>query len=242
MGARSTSAATAVAGVAGVLGAVTLLTLAASQGSGEVLRGRPGPDLGQARPQSPPTNDPVDFGAEGIGDPGPIAAVIQALVQAFVVLTLAAFVLVILVVAVQALRSISWRGWHRRRREPVENVEFEVVDVAESLTDELVRQADTQREVLEHGNPRNGIVACWNEFERAAARVGHARAKWQTSSEFTLEVLDLVGADGGAVARLAAHYREARFSDHELTEVDRAEARADLEVILAGLGQRTVAT
>jgi len=241
MGARSSSAATAVAGVTGVLGAVTLLTLAASQGSGDVLRGRPGPDLGHAPPSSPRTDAPIDFGGEGYGDPGPISSVIQALIQAFVVLTLIAFVVLVLVVVVQVARSIVWRGWHRRRREPIEDVEFEVVDVIDTLTDELVRQADTQRGVLEQGSPRNGIVACWNEFERAAARVGHARAEWQTSSEFTLEILDLVGADGGAVARLAAHYREARFSDHELTEADRDEARADLAAILASLGQRAVA-
>ena len=241
MGPRSTSAVTAVAGVAGVLGAVTLLTLAASQGSGDVLRGRPGPDLGHAPPSSPRTDAPVDFGGDGPIDSSPIASVIQFLVQAFVVLTLAAFVVVVLIVVVHVVRSITWRGWHRRRRQPVANVEFEVVDVADSLTEELVRQGENQRAVLEHGSPRNGIVACWNEFERAAARIGHAREKWQTSSEFTLEILDLVRADGGAVGRLAAHYREARFSDHELTEVDRDEARADLDVILASLGHRAAA-
>jgi len=242
MGARSTSAATAVAGVGGVLGAVTLLTLAASQGSGEVLRGRPGPDLGHAPPSSPRTDAPVEFGGDGPIDASPVADVIQVLVQAFVMLTLAGFAIVVLVVVVQFLRSLAWRGWHRRRHEPVEDVEFEVVDVADTIAEELVRQADSQRTFLEQGSPRNGIVACWNEFERAAARVGHAREKWQTSSEFTLAILDLVGADGGAVARLAAHYREARFSGHELTEADRDEARVDLEAILAGLGQRAVAT
>ena len=49
-------------------------------------------------------------------------------------------------------------------------------------------------------------------------------------------VLDLVGADSADVGRLAALYRRARFSDHELTETDRAAALASLDAIHAALG------
>ena len=55
-------------------------------------------------------------------------------------------------------------------------------------------------------------------------RAGVERRPWQTTAEFVLGVLDLVGADRGAVARLADLYREARFSDHPMTDEHRREA------------------
>ena len=64
-------------------------------------------------------------------------------------------------------------------------------------------------------------------------RAGVERRPWQTSSEFVLRVLDLVGADRGAVAGLADLYREARFSDHPITEEHRRQALTALDVIHA---------
>jgi hypothetical protein len=231
-GARS--AATAVAGVVGVL---ALVTLAASQGSDPVLRGRPGrPNRGYDTPS--PTPSPGPSGTAG--DPGALESVLKVLLQILVVgLEIAAAVL-LLALLFWGARSLlrRWRIRLASRAPRPEHVDFPVLDVADTLTAELVSGAAAHRALLEQGSPRNGIVACWSEFEQAAARVGHAREPWQTSSEFTLEMFDLVGADGGAVSRLAGHYREARFSVHEITEADRAEARRDLDTIMAGLGQR----
>lgn len=231
---RARSAAAAVAGVAGVL---ALITLAASQGSDRVLRGRPGrPDRGFTTPT--PTPDQVQAG--GGGDPGALESLIRVLFQVVVLVVEIGTALLLLGLAVWGVRALLHR-WQLRlasRAPKPEHVDFAVLDVAETLTDALVAGAAAHRALLETGSPRNGIVACWSEFEQSAARVGHAREPWQTSSEFTLEVLDLVGADGGAVERLAVHYREARFSIHDITEADRAEARRDLDTILAGLGLR----
>jgi hypothetical protein len=58
---------------------------------------------------------------------------------------------------------------------------------------------------------------------------------WETSSEFTLRLLDLVAAEDRAVSRLAGLYREARFSEHPMTEAHRAAALEALAVIHAGL-------
>jgi hypothetical protein len=44
-------------------------------------------------------------------------------------------------------------------------------------------------------------------------------------------VLHLVGADPGAVARLADLYREARFSDHPMTDTHRRKALEALDAI-----------
>ena len=53
---------------------------------------------------------------------------------------------------------------------------------------------------------------------------------------WTVRVLDLVDADQPAVSRLGALYREARFSEHALTEEHRAEAVAALDAIHRTIG------
>jgi Domain of unknown function (DUF4129) len=88
------------------------------------------------------------------------------------------------------------------------------------------------------GTPRNAIVACWDRFEEQAERAGLARRPWETSSEFTIRLLDLVSADGGSVARLERLYHEARFSEHPIGEEQRAEAVEALEAVHRSLPVR----
>ena len=155
--------------------------------------------------------------------------------QTVVVLT----VLWILVrVLVTAMREWTFRRRPRKEAEP--EVEFDLLEHPDVLADDLATGAEHHQALLAGGSPRNGIVACWHEFEQTAARRGLARKPWQTSSEFTLQILDLVSADGGAVGRLAGLYREARFSDHEVTEADRSRARHELDTILGSLAGRRI--
>ena len=63
---------------------------------------------------------------------------------------------------------------------------------------------------------------------------------WETSSEFTLRLLDRVSADPGAVARLEALYHEARFSTHEIDESRREAAVEALQAIHLSLGVEAV--
>jgi hypothetical protein len=123
------------------------------------------------------------------------------------------------------LRGLLWLQEElqsRKKREPGPLVvEFDVLDDPEPLAEEIKRDADLQMELLLGGEPRNAIVACWERFEEQAERVGLARRPWETSSEFILRLLDAVWADPDAVSRLAALYREARFSEHEITEGNR---------------------
>ena len=49
-------------------------------------------------------------------------------------------------------------------------------------------------------------------------------------------MLDLVGADPGAVTELADLYREARFSDHPMTDDHRQAALEALDTIHRSLG------
>ena len=108
---------------------------------------------------------------------------------------------------------------------------------AEAVAREMVADAAAQRDLLlATASPGNAVVACWQRFETQAEAAGMARHPWETSSEYTMRVLDLVDADQPAVSRLGALYREARFSEHALTEEHRAQAVAALDAIHRTIG------
>jgi hypothetical protein len=115
-------------------------------------------------------------------------------------------------------------------------VDFDILDDPEPVLDEMRKDADEQFELLMGGSPRNAIVACWDRFEEQAERARAARKPWETSSEFTLRLLEAVSADAAAVTRLEALYREARFSEHEIDETHRTDAVGALRAIHASLG------
>lgn len=158
------------------------------------------------------------------------------------------------VIRVGAVLIVAWllyRGvrrlrdvvhWRRRPQPKAVNVEFDVLDDPEPLADEIRSDAALQLELLMGGTPRNAIVACWDRFEEQAERVHVARRPWETSSEFTMRLLDAVAADSAAVARLERLYHEARFSAHEIDESRRESAVEALQAIHASLGIRVGAT
>jgi hypothetical protein len=125
--------------------------------------------------------------------------------------------------------------WRRRPPPKAKPVDFDVLDDPEALSEEIRSDADAQLGLLFGGTPRNAIVACWDRFEEQAERVNAARKPWETSSEFTLRLLDAVSADAAAVSRLESLYREARFSAHEIDESRRESAVEALEAIHASL-------
>ena len=135
-------------------------------------------------------------------------------------------------------RVVEWLDEHRPRRRPkvAEPGEFDVLDDPDPLVDEIRKDAGEQFDLLLSGQPRNAIVACWDRFEEQAERVDASRKSWETSSEFTLRLLEQVSADAGAVARLESLYREARFSEHEIDEPRRQAAVEALRAIHTSLG------
>ena len=148
-----------------------------------------------------------------------------------------------MVLKVALILLVAWLGWravlwvrelvsnrHRPAPRP-EHVEFDVLDDPEPLAEEIRRDAADQLALLLGGTPRNAIVACWDRFEEQAERVRAARQPWETSSEFTLRLLDRVSADEAAVLRLEGLYHEARFSDHEIDESRREAAVEALHAI-----------
>jgi hypothetical protein len=233
--------------VAAVLAAavvvVVLVTWAASIGPDDVLRGdgvavstenptSETPTASVATGSPTPTDDqPEDqHGSTGVG----------SWVRALAFLIEVATLLLVL--------FLLWRGvrWARqtydardRGAPSPDQVDFEVIRAPEAA-DEVRRDAEVQRGLLDAGPPRDAIVACWERFEVQALAAGLGRRLWETSAEFTLRFLDLVATDEHAVARLAELYREARFSDHVMGEDARDEARRALGQIHAGLVQPAV--
>ncbi len=230
----------AVLGAAGLL--LVLVTWAASIGPDRVVSGG---HVEALRSEEPSESSSADATEEQIQETldeerGEPSGWLSAIALAVEILTVA----VLLFLAGRLLRKLrqmwllrSRRRWRRRRRP--QDVEFEVLDSAAQVTEVMSEDAEEQRTLLAiGGEPRNAIVACWHGFEEQAVRAGVARRPWQTTAEFVLGALDLVGADRGAVGRLAELYREARFSDHPMTDEHRSKALDALDVIHASLRQK----
>lgn len=172
-------------------------------------------------------------------DPDPVSQAppplwLKVLVWVFI-LTAAAVFLAVVVALVRLARD---QVGPRRRRELRAEVAFSTLGDPARLASEIVAGSADQDALLRDGDPRNAIVAAWERFEVQGAAAGVGRERWETSSEYALRILDLVSADEGATQRLAALYREARFSEHPITEDRRAEALDALAVIRRSLGVR----
>jgi hypothetical protein len=156
-------------------------------------------------------------------------------------------VLVGLILAAAAVGGLAVLVWlaalvlrdlraQRLRADERTAVTFAVLDEPARVAQQVTADATEQEALLREGDPRNGIVAAWRRFEVQGERAGVARRASETSSEYGLRVLDLAQADDGSVNRLAELYREARFSDHPVTEEHRARALAALADIRHSLG------
>ena len=227
---------TAIVAVAAALLVVVLAAWAATIGPSDVLRGE---GIG---PIAAPSESAT--AAEGTGDAEEMAhpdVEVHAWVRVvWLVLNIALAVLLVVLVVRYVVLPLVRRARARRLRRLAgadREPEFTVLEPPQRVARALLDDAAEQRRVLaEDGSPRNAVVECWSRFETAAAAAGMARHPWETSAEYTLRILDLVDAHEPAVTRLADLYREARFSEHELTEADRAAALAALDAIHRTIG------
>ncbi|WP_256795455.1 DUF4129 domain-containing protein [Terrabacter sp. Ter38] len=173
------------------------------------------PSATPSRPTSTSTAMPFD--------PSPV---LVTLVQ--IVLVLAA--LVVLVVLAQLVRSLL-------RRRPHLELHEEPDFAIPLVPTELLEEARDRLRGLESGEPRNAIVAAWLGLETSAAATGLPRLPAETSTEYTERVIGVWPVDSARLGDLAALYREARFSVHDLGERHRDRAIADLRVLIADLEQ-----
>jgi hypothetical protein len=160
---------------------------------------------------------------------------LRVLVGTMEILLLVAVVAVLGFLVTVAARAVRRRAGARDERE---SVDFTVLDDSQRVVEQMVADAAEQEAVLRDGEPRNAIVAAWSRFEVQGERAGVGRRGSETSSEYAIRILDLVAADSGAVNRLAGLYREARFSEHEMTEEHRAAALDALAGVRRSLGVR----
>jgi Domain of unknown function (DUF4129) len=226
-----------VAVVSCLLLVAALVAWAATIGAGTVIDN---PDAG--RPQFAATATPTDIVATSTGvgaDPPLPSGETPVILKILGVGLVVAFCLLLLVLLGLAVRFL-WQLQKPERRPKPDQIDFDLVEAPERIVDAMLADAGEQRRLLLGGNPRNGIVECWGRFETQAASAGMPRRSWETSSEYTLRLLDLVAADDGAVNGLAGLFREARFSEHQVTEDDRQRAVAALDRIHASLLARPV--
>lgn len=154
-------------------------------------------------------------------EPSPL---LVALAQ--IVLVLGA--LVVLLVLGQLLRSVLRRRPHlAAHEEPDFTIPLVPSELLEAARERLVE--------LETGEPRNAIVAAWLSLEGSAAATGLPRLPAETSTEYTERVIGVWPVDAQRLGDLAALYREARFSVHDLGEEHRRRAIADLRVLVDDL-------
>jgi len=140
-----------------------------------------------------------------------------------------------LAVAAVITTVVLWRTrptferWRRRRAldQPMNVLPDVVATVAAG--------AEEQRAALRRGAPRNAIVECWLLLETAVVDSGIPPRPADTSTELVERVLARPEVDAAALEALASLYREARFSDHEMSEASRRAAIGALDAVHDGL-------
>lgn len=132
---------------------------------------------------------------------------------------------------VALVRAIGLR--HRRLHTPP-------VALAPPLATLVAESVEHSLTDLSVGTPDNAIIRCWVGLQDAARAAGIEPRPSETSAELTVRLLDELSVDRASVSRLAALYREARFSTHDLTEDDRAAALAALTAIRRSLPDAAV--
>jgi hypothetical protein len=146
-----------------------------------------------------------------------------------------------LAIGIGLFLGLRWLWIHRwQPPEKPEEVEFDVLP--DRLVEALSHDAAAQQAAVEEGDPRNGIVACWLRLQQVVADAGLPPRRSETSSEFVVRALHSLDLDPRAIGRLAALYREARFSEHQLGEDARTAARDALAALHAELRSRGAVT
>jgi hypothetical protein len=102
----------------------------------------------------------------------------------------------------------------------------------EPALDDLVREvSSTLRTTVSQaadGQIRDAVILCWHRLEQTAEAAGLRRSPADTSTDLASRLLGSMPLSEAPLNRLAALYREARFSSHPIPAAAVAQARADL--------------
>lgn len=144
-------------------------------------------------------------------------------------------ILVLVVIAVAAgvmVLRVALAAWRNRRLAPESD---DVVPNLEAVALAVTADTEGRLGVLAAGSPAEGIIMAWSRLEETLGRAGVPLTVSRTSTEVTLDALRRFSVDRGALGELGALYREARYSQHELDEGDRARAEAAYRTLDADL-------
>lgn len=211
---------------------VLLVALVARAGPyGESTATAPATTAPSALPSASGTAPELDSGAVARDEENRALAEIPALQ----VLTLFYVLAVLAVVAIGVYFVLwwvrdSWRFAFLRRVTPGRAGVGE--DVAPALP-EAIAEAQV---VLEQGQAREAVVACWLLLQRAGQRAGTEVRDAETAREYAGRLAGEQLISEPPLRRLADLYREARFSDHVVDDALRSAARRELGVLQAELG------
>ncbi len=213
---------------AGALAGFALVALAARAAPGQsrtpvVERsGAPRQPSVTARPPSDQATTPPPEAANDFRVP-------WALIQAVLIATVLLAVLGLAVVFWP--RLTAWPRSRRRAPRPLPAVESAPDDLRRQVSDTL-RSASSQ---LAGGQIRDGVILCWRRLEQTAEAAGLRRQPSETSTDLVERLLASLPLSEAPLNRLAALYREARFSSHPIPAEAVAQARADLVRLRAEL-------
>lgn len=138
---------------------------------------------------------------------------------------------VVAMMSVRIARPFANFGWRRFRFPQSQRI----VPLPEMPERELTVDMVAALAALSTGTPRNAIVACWMQLESDAAKVGLPRMEAETPAEYVERVVASSSVDPAPIKELAALYREARFSRHNLDDDDRRRALDTLHRVEATL-------
>ncbi len=201
---------------AAVVGVVLVWAAAAPR----PVRGLPGLQGGAETVVSPPDEGVVNHPLAVLGweisySPAWVDDRLADVLGWVLVLVLAAAATLLAVVLVRALL----RAWRARRLPPEEDTGTADVVPAAVLADQSERLA-----ALGSGTPREGIIAAWARLEASIAIAGVPLMRSRTSTEVVLATLRSHDVPADTLEELAALFREARYSPHDLGESDRRRA------------------
>ena len=220
---------TVVVALLAVLAALVVLVWGSS--SGEPLITAPQGTWGEPRAEPSGVTTTVETAA---ATSGPDEKLPHRATEWAIDLATALFLMSVLATLLLLLRRMSQQRLEaKERRATLE--QDELVALLEATSDEVRWQA------LAEGEPRNGVVACWVALEQAVQRAGLHQDRAETAAELTARVLARYDVDATAITDLSEAYREARFSRHAVTEVQRERAVAALERIHTDLRRRVAA-
>ncbi len=213
----STSVVRAV--VIGLAATVLLVLLMVSTGGQLDVVQRPAPTTAAAARASVSV-PPIGSGQPKTGELGMTGVWLGlALLGAFVILGVSALLV--------SLRKML--GGRRRI------VQTRTEDHDDRLLDAVAEDASDHVAALRQGDPRGAIIACWTSLELTMRRVGLEPDEAETSTELVRRVLSAYAIEPAPIERLAALYREARFSSHEIPETSRSLAVDAVERLHAEL-------